>query len=181
MKKSINEIEDNLPLLYKMMNGLDMSSELYSPGPYWKNKNRSALIDIRKKGIKNFRFVNDHIGLSYTDSATTDLRELYNSGIKKLFGNVFKNTYPFKNLFNEQVKYTESYFELYLSALEQKLKNDENVSQLLNSFKLPSETLRGGCRFECQLNKKKISVHYLENLNTLNFLSKFTAPSPFQL
>jgi putative sugar O-methyltransferase len=102
----------------------------------------------------------------------TDLRGLYNSGIKKIFGNFYKNIYPFKNLFNEQVKNTEHFFELYLHELGKNLSNDKDNFLLDSSLKLPDETLRGGCRLYCNIGGDKISVDYLNNLNNLKLISK---------
>ena len=52
--------------------------ELYSSGPYWNYKNRRAIIEIKKKGLKDFRGITAGIGTSFADNLVLDIRNEFN-------------------------------------------------------------------------------------------------------
>ena len=41
---------------------------LYSSGPYWDYKNSRAILEIKKKGIQDFRGLTAGIGTSFSDN-----------------------------------------------------------------------------------------------------------------
>ena len=47
---------------------------LYSSGPYWDYKNSRAVIEIKKKGLNDFRGINAGIGTSFADNLVLDIR-----------------------------------------------------------------------------------------------------------
>ena len=47
---------------------------LYSSGPYWDYKNKRAALEIKKKGLKDFRGLTSGIGTSFADNLTLDIR-----------------------------------------------------------------------------------------------------------
>jgi len=47
---------------------------LYSSGPYWDYKNKRAILEIKKKGLKDFRGLTAGIGSSFADNLTLDIR-----------------------------------------------------------------------------------------------------------
>jgi len=85
---------------------------LYSSGPYWNYKNSRAILEIKKKGIKDFRGLTAGIGTSFSDSEILDVRNEYN--IKgRIIGKIF--SFPLLNIiFNSQLNLTRRYINLYL-------------------------------------------------------------------
>ncbi len=58
-----------------------VNKTLYSFGSYWNYKNSRATLEIKKKGLKDFRFITAGIGLSFFDNLILDIRnEFDNNG-----------------------------------------------------------------------------------------------------
>ena len=55
-----------------------INKKLYSSGPYWDYKNRRAILEIKKKGIKDFRGITSGIGTSFADNLVLDIRNEFN-------------------------------------------------------------------------------------------------------
>ena len=94
-----------LDLLIKDEKKID--KELYSSGPYWEYKKKKIIYEIKKKGLKNFRGMNDGTGTSFADNIILDIRNEFN--IKgKILGKIY--SLPGLNkVFNEQLKLTKNY------------------------------------------------------------------------
>ena len=59
----------------------NIDKTLYSSGPYWDYKNSRAILEIKKKGLKDFRGITAGIGSSFSDNLILDIRnELNNKG-----------------------------------------------------------------------------------------------------
>ena len=75
---------------------------LYSSGPYWNYKNNKAVLEIKKKGLKDFRGTNAGIATSFADNLVLDVRNEFN--IKgKIIGKIFSLP-VLKKIFNEHIK-----------------------------------------------------------------------------
>ena len=46
---------------------------LYSSGPYWNYKNSRTVIEIKKKGLSDFRGMTAGIGTSFSDNYILDM------------------------------------------------------------------------------------------------------------
>jgi len=55
-----------------------INKKLYSSGPYWDYKNRRAILEIKKKGIEDFRGITSGIGTSFADNLVLDIRNEFN-------------------------------------------------------------------------------------------------------
>ena len=71
---------------------------LYSAGSYWNYKNRSSLIEIKKKGILNFRGTSSGVGISFTDNIPSDIRNFL--GAKGRLAAKFFSLPIIKKIFN---------------------------------------------------------------------------------
>ena len=142
---------------------------LYSSGPYWDYKNSRAILEIKKKGIQNFRGLTAGIGTSFSDNEVLDVRNEYN--IKgRIFGKIF--SLPLLNIiFNSQLKLTKSYIKSFLLNKSIVYENDRNVHDLLKKYKFENTT-EFGCISSFQYLNKKYSFHYLEMADRINKLSK---------
>ena len=61
---------------------------LYSFGPYWDYKNKRAILEIKKKGLKDFRGLTSGVSTSFADNLTLDIRNELN--IKgRIVGKIF--------------------------------------------------------------------------------------------
>ena len=91
------------------------NDKLYSSGSYWSYKNKKTIIELKKKGLENFRGLNSGVGSSFADNLVSDVRnELNFRG--RLVGKLF--SLPFLNkIFKYQVKITENYIEKFIKNL----------------------------------------------------------------
>ena len=142
---------------------------LYSSGPYWDYKNSRAILEIKKKGIQDFRGLTAGIGTSFSDNEVLDVRNEYN--IKgRIFGKIF--SLPLLNIiFNSQLKLTKSYIHSYLLNKSLVYENDRNVHDLLKKYKFENTT-EFGCISSFKYLNKKYSCHYLEMADRISKLSK---------
>ena len=142
---------------------------LYSSGPYWDYKNSRAILEIKKKGIQDFRGLTAGIGTSFSDNQVLDVRNEYN--IKgRIIGKIF--SLPLLNIiFNSQLKLTKSYIQSFLLNKSIVYENDRNVHDLLKKYKFENTT-EFGCISSFKYLNKKYSCHYLEMADRINKLSK---------
>jgi len=145
------------------------NKSLYSSGPYWDYKNLRAILEIRKKGIQDFRGLTAGIGTSFSDNEVLDVRNEYN--IKgRIVGKIF--SLPLLNIiFNSQLKLTKSYIHSYLLNKSLVYENDRNVHDLLKKYKFENTT-EFGCISSFKYLNKKYSCHYLEMADRISKLSK---------
>ena len=145
------------------------NKSLYSSGPYWDYKNLRAILEIRKKGIQDFRGLTAGIGTSFSDNEVLDVRNEYN--IKgRIIGKIF--SLPLLNIiFNSQLKLTKSYINSYLLNKSIVYENDRNVHDLLKKYKFENTT-EFGCISSFKYLNKKYSCHYLEMADRISKLSK---------
>ena len=142
---------------------------LYSSGPYWDYKNSRAILEIKKKGIEDFRGLTAGIGTSFSDNEVLDIRNEYNIKgriIAKLFSLPLLST-----IFNAQLRITKNHINKYLTNKALVYQNDKNVHDLLKKYKFENTT-EFGCISSFKYLKKNYSCHYLEMADRINNLSK---------
>ena len=74
-------------------------------GPYWNYKNSKSIIEIKKKGIKDFRGLSAGVGTSFADNLVFDIRNELN-----VKGRIISKLYSLpiiKKIFEGQLKITE--------------------------------------------------------------------------
>ena len=142
---------------------------LYSSGPYWNYKNSRAILEIKKRGIQDFRGLTAGIGTSFSDNKVLDVRKEYN--IKgRIIGKIF--SLPLLNIiFNSQLKLTKSYIQSFLLNKSLVYANDSNVRDLLKKYKFENTT-EFGCISSFKFLNNNYSCHYLDMADRINKLSK---------
>ena len=143
--------------------------ELYSSGPYWNYKNRRAIIEIKKKGLEDFRGITAGIGTSFADNLVLDIRNEFN--IKgRIVGKIF--SLPLFNIiFNGQIKTTKNYLESFIKNQAIVYQNSQKVQNLISKFQF-NNTTDFGCVQSFEYLNKNYSCHYLNMANRINNLSK---------
>ena len=143
--------------------------ELYSSGPYWNYKNRRAIIEIKKKGLKDFRGITAGIGTSFADNLVLDIRNEFN--IKgRIVGKIF--SLPLLNIiFNGQIKTTRNYLDSFIKNQAIVYQNSQKVQNLTSKFQFKNTT-DFGCIQSFEYLNKNYSCHYLNMANRVNNLSK---------
>ena len=156
-----------LNLLVKDEKKID--KELYSSGPYWNYKNRRAIIEIKKKGLEDFRGITAGIGTSFADNLVLDIRNEFN--IKgRIVGKIF--SLPLLNIiFNGQLNTTKNYLDSFIKNQGIVYKNSQKVQNLISKFKF-NNTTDFGCVQSFEYLNKNYSCHYLNMANRINNLSK---------
>jgi len=144
--------------------------KLYSSGPYWDYKNSSAILEIKKKGLGDFRGLTAGIGISFTDNLVLDIRNGFN--IKgRIVGKIF--SLPILNkIFNGQLKITKDYLDLFIKNQAIVYQNNQNVQNLINKFKFKNTT-DFGCVQSFEYLNKNYSCTYLEMADRIDKLSKY--------
>jgi hypothetical protein len=142
---------------------------LYSSGPYWDYKNKRATLEIKKKGLKDFRGLTAGIGSSFADNLILDIRNELN--IKgRIVGKIF--SLPLLNkIFNEQLRITKNYLNLFIKNQSIVYQNNKNVQNLLRKYKFPNST-DFGCVQSFEYLNKKYSCSYLQMADRIDKLSK---------
>jgi putative sugar O-methyltransferase len=143
---------------------------LYSSGPYWDYKNKRAILEIKKKGLKDFRGLTAGIGSSFADNLTLDIRNEYN--IKgRIVGKIF--SLPLLNkIFNEQLRTTKNYLNLFIKNQSIVYQNNKNVQNLVSKYKFQNST-DFGCVQSFEYLNKKYSCSYLQMADRIDKLSKY--------
>ena len=126
---------------------------LYSSGPYWNYKNSRAVIEIKKKGLSDFRGMTAGVGTSFSDNYVLDIRNEFN--IKgRIVGKIF--SLPLLNvIFNSQLKITKSYINSLIQNKAIVYQNNENVQILIDKFKFENTT-----NFGCLLLFEFLTKHF---------------------
>ena len=109
-----------------------INKKLYSSGPYWNYKNSRAIIEIKKKGLSDFRGVTAGIGTSFADNQVVDIRNEFN--IKGRIVGKFLSLPLINVIFNSQLHTTKKYVNSYLKNKAIVYKKDANVLKLLNKY-----------------------------------------------
>jgi putative sugar O-methyltransferase len=139
----------------------------------WESQTKSALNEIKQFGLKNFRGCSNGICTSYGDNAYIDSRGSYNYGIRSLFAKLYRDVFPFNKLFDSQVALTRFHFDESVKYKGEYYRRSERVQFLLNKYSVPIDNLRGGCLSFFSLNDKKISLHYIQLLDTLDVTANY--------
>ena len=118
---------DNLTKDEKKINRL-----LYSSGPYWDYKNSRSILEIKKKGLSDFRGTSAGIGTSFADNIPSDIRNEFN--IKgRIIGKIF--SLPILNkVFNGQLNLTQNYINNFIKNQAIVYQNNKNVEYLINKY-----------------------------------------------
>lgn len=142
---------------------------LYSSGSYWNYKNKRAILEIKKKGLKDFRGLTSGIGTSFADNLILDIRNELN--IKgRIVGKIF--SLPVLNkIFNGQLSITKNYLNSFMVNQSIVYQNNKNVQNLLGKYKFENTTDFGCIQLFEYLNKK-YSCSYLQMADRIDKLSK---------
>ena len=143
--------------------------KLYSAGPYWDYKNKRAILEIKKKGLKDFRGITAGIGTSFSDNKVLDIRNELN--IKaRLVGKIFSLP-PLNRIYNRQLHITKNHLDSFIKNQSIVYRNNENVKKLLNKFEFKNTT-DFGCIQSFEFSNKKYSCSYLKMADRIDKLSK---------
>ena len=151
---------NNLNLLNKLIEDSQNISEVYKPSKYWRKKNIQAHEEIKKKGIKNFRGVDNNIGESFSDNQNINILNNYYGGLRGFLKFIIESVYPFKNIFTRQIKLAST-FKTELNLFKSNYyENNKYVLDLSKKFILKN-TANFGCEDFSVFNENKISNYYL--------------------
>lgn len=160
-------------LLNTMVSESESVPELYRPGKYWLSMTKAAANEIRKYGLSDFRGASNSIGTSYADNAYIDTRNALNFGPRRLLYLFLKKTYPFSMIYDSQVSLTRGYYSSMVEFKNQIASQSPLIANLIGRFKVPNDTVRGGCQDYSDIpGLGRVSNHYLELLHTHEVLQR---------
>jgi hypothetical protein len=165
-------IQDDFELFELIVADAKNSEGIYKPGPYWLNQTKSAINEIRKYGIRDFRGSKSGVATSYGDNVYVDTRNNYNFGLRSILLKVYRDLYPFNKLFDSQVNLTSFYFEEARKYKNEFLLNNERVKYLLENYNFNFDSTTGGCLNYGEFSGKRIAFHYLQLLDTLDHIDQ---------
>jgi len=140
-----------------------INRSLYSSGPYWNYKNSRSILEIKKKGLSDFRGTSTGIGTSFTDNIVLDIRNEFNTK-GRIIGKIF--SLPILNkIFNGQLNLTQSYIDNFIINQAIVYQNNKNIENLTN-------TTEFGCIQIFEKFGKKYSTLYLQMADRIDKLSK---------
>lgn len=147
-----------------------INKSLYSSGPYWEYKKKKIIYEIKKKGLKNFRGMNDGTGTSFADNIILDIRNEFN--IKgKILGKIY--SLPGLNkVFNEQLKLTKNYISTIYKYRAIVYRNNQNVKNLISKYKFENTT-DFGCIRSFKYLDKEYSCWYLNMADRIDKMSNY--------
>jgi len=142
---------------------------LYSSGPYWQYANKRAILEIKKKGLKDFRGSNNSLASSFADNLPLDIRNEFN--IKgRIVGKIL--SFPLlSKIFNGQLYITKDYLNLFIKNQSVVYQNNKNVQNLVRKYKFENTT-NFGCVQSFEYLNKKYSCHYLQMADRIDKLSE---------
>ena len=165
----VMDIENDYKLVELMVKDSMSAEGIYSPGPYWKAKSKSALRQIKSLGISDFRGASNTIGLSFTDSLFFDVTLGHMTTKSKIVDRVMslpglshkqKNQVTLaRGLWDEQMRWK--------GAL---LAGSRRVGELLGKYSIKN-TISAGCVDSVQVDGQTIATHYLQVLDTHDHLA----------
>lgn len=167
--KSEYKIQDDIDLLNLIIKDSIDPRDHYNPGPYWKDKTKTAIKDLKKFGLGKFRGSESMIGMSFADNVVLDSTLAY-TGFKRLIA-YFIKIFPLKYIFQSQVRITRQFFENYRISTRDYFQSSERVKHLLSKYKMPFSLL-GSCLAKVEINNEEIAIHYLNLLEQHDNLSK---------
>lgn len=181
-RKNNGQIADDFALLDLMIQSNANAAQVYQPGPYWLNKTRAVVNELKRSGLSAFRGTSSGVAASCGDTAFVDARATYDYGIRSLLVKLYRDVFPFNRLFDSQVTLTRNYFGECITYVNEYLKGHPRVQELLEKHPIDFETVRGGCITYLGLDERKLSHHYLQLLDTIDRVqedTKFTPESVF--
>ena len=149
---------DDLNLLTLLNDDAKEVDPIFLAGPYWSNKTKVSLNEIRKNGIDRFRSSTSLISQSYGDNVNLDVTNL---------SSIINKT-PFQDILNNQIDLTERYFLQTLKLYKRIFESDTNILQLINDYNIDDST-EFDCVYKVNINGKFYSIHYISLVQQLDF------------
>ena len=163
-------IANNSGLLLSLLKDYKNANALYKAGPYWDDLIKSAIKDIKRFGITDFK--SGKGALEFTETPILDVRARWNLGLKKYISFFQTKIYPFNKLFDFQVAYCRDLFHQLNERTNHSILNDSEITLLLKNFKPPEDNIKGGCKRYCNIEGISVSHHYIEMLWRLRNISQ---------
>ena len=146
-----------------------INRSLYTSGPYWDYKNSKSILEIKKKGLSDFRGTSTGIGTSFTDNIVLDIRNEFNTK-GRIIGKIF--SLPILNkIFNGQLNLTQNYINNFIKNQAIVYQNNKNIENLINKYQF-TNTTEFGCIQIFEKFGKKYSTSYLQMADRIDKLSK---------
>ncbi len=149
----------------------NVDQELYSAGPYWKSKNSKTILELKKKGLTDFRGLKSGVSTSFSDNLVYDVRNEFN--LKgRIIGKTFYELPYIKKIFDAQLKLTSNYINRYLKYLSIIYPSNKKVIELIRKYKFEQTTKFGAIQV-FEFENMNYSTQYLQMAYRIDQLSKF--------
>ncbi len=171
--EKILKISNNHRNLKYMLNDYSKASKLFRPADHWIKKSKRSSREIKKYGLSDFRSWSTLIGDSFADNSYVDITNMFrSSGLKGKLAMACINIPLIKRIFQLQVNLTKGYAKNLLKARRKYTEQNIRAIELINKYSIPNNTVNCGCQQYAIFNNKKISLLYLEALNTIDYIKE---------
>lgn len=143
----------------------------YRPGPYWRGKTRSAVRQIKRHGLADFRGEGSSIGASYADTSYTDVRTELGRPTRRPLQFVLERVFPFSRMMDAQVELTRAYSRDASALMAGRMAESAEAQALLAKYRMPYSLL-GGCVSAARCGEDTVAVHYLRGLQLIDRVSR---------
>jgi putative sugar O-methyltransferase len=143
--------------------------DAHQPSSWWARKISRLEDDIIKNGLDNFRGLNTGLNTSFSDSEVIDVRSIISK--KKLFFYDLFNKYFIKEINNQNLNLTKTYFNNYLELLKKNYLESERCKYLVDKYDL-KQTTDFGCVKKISINGQDISISAIEMINKIDIINQ---------
>jgi putative sugar O-methyltransferase len=173
------QIDDDLPLLRRLMADSAKQPDIFRPGPYWKGYSHRTYTELKKNGLEGFRR-NPKISKGFADVILKDQADRVNphgSDDSSTIGKWFRDRFHSSRLakvakdtvlqeFDAQLRDQQQYKDYYFSS-----HLGDWFDFLTNVHDLP-ETLLGDPTNTLAINGSVLARNYLHSFMAMDFFSK---------
>lgn len=167
-----SQLCDDLDLLNLIIKGGTEAPAHYRPGPYWENSTKSSKNELKRCGIADFRGSTCGAATGFSDCLEIDRRHTTNYGLRGLLNKITGLTYPLNRVYDSQVSLTSSYLKELVVYKKAYFQSHPRVLELTRSYQINLDTTKGGDNAWVEIEGRQLSLHYLEILSTLDFISR---------
>ena len=141
------------------------------PSSWWARKILRIEHDIETKGMDNFRGLNTGLNTSFSDSEILDVKSIISK--KKLFFYNLINKLFIKEINNQNLNLTKTYFNNYFDLLKKNYLESERCKLLIEKYNL-KQTSEFGCIKKIKINNQDVSTSAIEMINKIDIINEHT-------
>lgn len=167
MAARVGGIYESPTLLSEMLEAARKQPTIYRPGPYWQAKTESAVNQIRRRGLSDFRGDESGLGTSFADNLYVDVRSALDTRRARPIKFILERVWPFAAVFASQVALTRGYARDEAALLAARASESDAARDLLSRYEVKNSLL-GGCVAATRIGGEEYALHYIRTLQLID-------------